>query len=103
MQIETLIPDQLQLNPDNDRHGPLKSESAAIQWLLEHRTAHMRALVDDLASTKRLFEPPLVRADPTHGQNTCLSTRLSRKLIIQHGLKGVTPPKRYLAPRECVT
>ena len=63
MQIETLTPDQLQLNPDNDRHGPLKNEPAAIQWLLEQRTAHMRALVDDLASTKRLFEPPLVRAD----------------------------------------
>lgn len=67
MQIDALTPDQLQLNPDNDRHGPLRDEASAIQWLLEHKPTHMRALVDDLSSAKRLFEPPLVRADgPKH-------------------------------------
>ena len=63
MQIEILKPDQLKLNPDNDRHGPLKDEASAIQWLLENRNSHMRALAEDLASTKRLYEPPLVRSD----------------------------------------
>ncbi len=61
MQIELLRPHQLQLNPDNDRHGPLKDEASAIQWLLENRDSHMRALAEDLATTKRLYEPPLVR------------------------------------------
>ncbi len=63
MQIEVLTPDQLRLNPDNDRHGPLKDEGSAIQWLLENRNSHMRALAEDLANTKRLYEPPLVRFD----------------------------------------
>jgi hypothetical protein len=63
MQIELLRPDQLKLNPDNDRHGPLKDEASAIQWLLENRDSHMRALAEDLATTKRLYEPPLVRFD----------------------------------------
>ena len=63
MQIQALKPAQLRLNPDNDRHGPLKDEASAIQWLLENRDLHMRALAEDLANTKRLYEPPLVRFD----------------------------------------
>jgi hypothetical protein len=63
MQIASLGVSQLQLNPDNDRHGPLKDEASAIHWLLSNRNTHMRALADDLAQSKRLYEPPLVRAD----------------------------------------
>jgi hypothetical protein len=61
MKTEDLKPAQLSLNPDNDRHGSLKDEPSAIQWLLENRSSHMRALAEDLAITKRLYEPPLVR------------------------------------------
>jgi len=63
MKTEELNPAQLSLNPDNDRHGSLKDEPSAIQWLLENRSTHMQALAKDLASTKRLYEPPLVRFD----------------------------------------
>ena len=63
MQIQIVKSDQLKLNPDNDRHGSLKDEPSAIQWLLENRSLHMRALAEDLASTKRLYEAPLVRPD----------------------------------------
>jgi hypothetical protein len=63
MQIASFEVSELQLNPDNDRHGPLKDEASAIHWLLSNRNAHMRALADDLAKSKRLYEPPLVRAD----------------------------------------
>jgi hypothetical protein len=63
MQIEVLKPDRLRLNPDNDRHGPLKDEASAIHWLLENRNSHMRALAEDLAISKRLYEAPLVRSD----------------------------------------
>ncbi len=65
MQIALFGLSELQLNPDNDRHGPLKDEASAIQWLLSNRSAHMRALADDLAKSKRLYEPPLIRADGT--------------------------------------
>ncbi len=41
----------------------MRDESASIQWLLENRTAHMRALAKDLAESKRLYERPLVRKD----------------------------------------
>jgi hypothetical protein len=58
MQIEVLKPDRLRLNPDNDRHGPLKDEASAIHWLLENRNSHMRALAEDLAISKRLYEAP---------------------------------------------
>ena len=65
MQIASFALSQLTLNPDNDRHGPLKDEASAIQWLLSNRSAHMRALADDLAKTRRLYEPPLVRPNGT--------------------------------------
>ena len=42
MQIAVFRPDQLKLSPDNDRHGPLKDEASAIQWLLDNRNAHIR-------------------------------------------------------------
>jgi hypothetical protein len=54
---------RLRLNPYNDRHGPLRDEASSIQWLLDNRKAHMRALSQDLAKTKRLYERPLVRPE----------------------------------------
>ena len=63
MNLDDLELSQLRLNPYNDRHGPLRDEAASIQWLLENRTHHMRALSQDLAKTKRLFEHPLVHPD----------------------------------------
>lgn len=63
MEIAPISISLLRLNPHNDRHGPLRDESASIQWLLENRTLHMRALARDLVKTKRLFEYPLVRQE----------------------------------------
>ncbi|MCA1380198.1 hypothetical protein [Bradyrhizobium sp. BRP23] len=63
MEIAPIEVSSLRLNPHNDRHGALRDESAAIHWLLENRTMHMRALAADLARTKRLYESPLVRQD----------------------------------------
>src|SRR6185437_14605020 len=63
MNLERILIQNLRLNPFNDRHGPLRDEQASIQWLLENRTLHMRALAQDLASTKRLYERPLVRPE----------------------------------------
>src|SRR5690349_15684928 len=63
MKIERVELGRLRLNPYNDRHGPLRDEAASIQWLLENRRAHMRALSQDLAKTKHLYERPLVRPE----------------------------------------
>jgi hypothetical protein len=41
----------------------LRDETSAIQWLLENRANHMRALAADLAQSKRLFAIPLVRRE----------------------------------------
>jgi hypothetical protein len=66
MDIAPIELTNLALNPHNDRHGPLKDEASAIQWLLENRTNHMRTLAQDLAATKRLYEYPLVQKDDTN-------------------------------------
>lgn len=63
MDLAQIAVTSLRLNPHNDRHGALRDEASAIQWLLENRTLHMRALATDLATTKRLFEYPLVQKD----------------------------------------
>jgi hypothetical protein len=63
MNITNIQVSDLRLNPENDRHGPLRDESSSIQWLLENRNAHMKALAADLAKTKKLFERPLIRLD----------------------------------------
>lgn len=63
MEIKEIPISELRVNRDNDRHGSLRDEASSIQWLLENRQAHMRALTTDLANTKRLFERPLVRKE----------------------------------------
>lgn len=81
MEIAKLAPSQLRLNPHNDRHGPLRDEAASIQWLLENRQGHMRALSQDLAGIKRLYERPLVRPEAEHfivfdGNRRCCCIKL---------------------------
>ena len=55
--------DDLLVNRDNDRHGPLPSEEAALKWLLENKGDHMRRLAADIAATKKIYEPPLIREE----------------------------------------
>src|SRR5689334_16412685 len=63
MEISRVELQQLRLNPHNDRHGPLRDEASSIQWLLENKSGHMRALSQDLAKSRRLYERPLIRPD----------------------------------------
>jgi hypothetical protein len=63
MEVAPIAISDLRLNPHNDRHGALRDETSAIHWLLENRTMHMRALATDLATTKRLYEYPLVKRE----------------------------------------
>ena len=57
--------ESLRVNRENDRHGEVADEDAAIQWLLTHRANHMRNLTKDIVKSGEIFEPPLVAA---HGQ-----------------------------------
>jgi hypothetical protein len=58
MEIKEILVSDLQINRDNDRHGSLRDETASIQWLLEKREHHMRALASDLATSRKLYERP---------------------------------------------
>ena len=66
MKLQTIKLDDLRVNSSNDRHGELVDEDAAIEWLLKHRTQHMRNLAKDVVSTGEIFEPPLVH--PHNGE-----------------------------------
>jgi len=48
------------VNKANDRHGELASEDTAIEWLLKHKTIHMRNLAKDVVRVGQIYEPPLV-------------------------------------------
>jgi hypothetical protein len=67
MEVKPIAVSLLRLNPDNDRHGSLRDETASIQWLLDRRGPHMRALTADIVKTKRLYERPLVQNE-TNGK-----------------------------------
>lgn len=55
-QIEDLV-----VNAENDRHGILKNELEAVNWLLKNKRDAMRSLAKDIAEQKRIYEPPLIK------------------------------------------
>lgn len=89
MPYETIAVHDLVVNRDNDRHGPMASETAAIAWLLTNRAQHMRKLAADIVEQKQIYEPPLVRPEELgyvvydgNRRVTCL------KLLLNPGLAG---------------
>ncbi len=52
--------EKLEVNPANDRHGDVGSESAAIEWLLINKTDKMRDLLDDIYERQGIVDEPLV-------------------------------------------
>jgi len=63
METKTIPLDDLYVNKANDRHGELASEDTAIEWLLKHKTTHMRNLAKDVVRVGQIYEPPLVAKD----------------------------------------
>ena len=53
MQLQSVALGDLQINPNNDRHGELTDEAAAIGWLLENKTDHMKHLAQDIVDQAR--------------------------------------------------
>ena len=66
MTFEEIDLTDLLVNRANDRHGELMDEDAAIEWLLTHRSTHMRNLTRDLVASGEVYEPPLVRKEGKH-------------------------------------
>ncbi len=66
MKIQSIELKDLLVNRANDRHGEVVDESAAIEWLLTHRSNHMRNLAKDVVASGEIFEPPLVRKENEH-------------------------------------
>ncbi len=60
MKVQSINLNSLLVNRCNDRHGELMSEEAAVEWLLKHRTRHMRNLSKDIVISGEIYEPPLV-------------------------------------------
>lgn len=60
--------DNLKVNPANDRHGELPSETHAIEWLLVNKTEKMKNLLHDIAHKKGILEEPLVMKKGGSGQ-----------------------------------
>ncbi|MCF6304171.1 MAG: hypothetical protein L3J33_02230 [Rhodobacteraceae bacterium] len=60
MPYETVKISDLVVNPNNDRHGPLDSEEAAIKWLFENRFEEMKGLAKDIATQGKVFDAPLI-------------------------------------------
>lgn len=52
--------DKLEINPANDRHGDVGSESSAIEWLLVNKTDKMRDLLEDIHERQGIVDEPLV-------------------------------------------
>ncbi|MBC8288405.1 MAG: hypothetical protein H8E42_13110 [Nitrospinae bacterium] len=63
MKIQNIELSLLTVNRANDRHGELIDEDAAIDWLLKHRTLHMRNLAKDIVDSGEIYEPPLVHKE----------------------------------------
>jgi hypothetical protein len=63
MTYKSLPLTSLVVNPDNDRHGELENETAAISRLFAMREVHMKALAKDLVDKGEVLEPPLVYPD----------------------------------------
>lgn len=90
MSYKRLPLSSLVVNPENDRHGELENETAAIAQLFASQELHMRNLAKDLVSKQEIFEPPLVfpKGD---------------RFIVADGNRRVTCLKLLATPRRAPT
>ncbi|MCG7493718.1 ParB/Srx family N-terminal domain-containing protein [Thalassobius sp. Cn5-15] len=87
MRFKEIEVDKLVVNPSNDRHGPMGSESAAIAWLFENKARDMKALAQHISQTGRLFDSPLVVKD-------------GDKFLVKDGNRRVTSIKLLIDPNK---
>ena len=57
--IEATI-DELIVNPNNDRHGPLPQGTSPIDWMLDNLNKEIRNLAADIVQEKRVYELLLI-------------------------------------------
>jgi len=77
-------------NQNNDRHGELPDETAAIAWLLANREEHMKNLTRDIVKEKGIYEPPLV-------------SLVGNKYTVFDGNRRVTCLKLLADPKRATT
>lgn len=77
-------------NQNNDRHGELPDEPAAIAWLLANREEHMKNLTRDIVKEKGIYEPPLV-------------SLVGNKYTVFDGNRRVTCLKLLADPKRATT
>jgi hypothetical protein len=81
--------DKLEINPANDRHGDVGSESAAIEWLLINKTDKMRDLLDDIHGRQGIVDEPLVMKK--NGEDKYIVYDGNRRVTCLKLLHGVAP------------
>ena|GEM_PF-1894897 len=77
----------LEVNPANDRHGDVGSESSAIEWLLVNKTDKMRDLLEDIHARQGIVDEPLVMKKPDENKYVVFDgNRRVTCLKLLHGL-----------------
>ncbi len=85
MELKNLKLEALISNPENDRHGTLKSEADSIEWLFKNHAEHMINLASDIVEHNGILVPPLVKLS-------------GKKYIVFDGNRRVTSLKLIVNP-----
>lgn len=80
---------KLEVNPANDRHGEVGSESAAIEWLLVNKTDKMKDLLEDIHQRNGIVDEPLVMKKP--GEDKFVVYDGNRRVTCLKLLHGIVP------------
>lgn len=80
---------KLEINPANDRHGEVGSESAAIEWLLVNKTDKMRDLLEDIHERQGIVDEPLVMKKS--GEDKYVVYDGNRRVTCLKLLHGIAP------------
>lgn len=60
-ELITPLIDELELNPINDRHGPLPNDVLPIDWMLKNKNKEIKKLAADIVKNKKVYEILLVQ------------------------------------------
>lgn len=61
MNFKEIDINNLIINPENDRHGPLGDEQSSIEWFFDNKSKEMLTIANDIAEAGRIYDPILVK------------------------------------------
>lgn len=85
MRFKQIPLDQLVVNPDNDRHGHRADEQEAVDWLFANHGNYMMNLIEDIADSGEVFDPPLV----VYAENKYIVFDGNRRITALKALSGL--------------